>query len=182
MNFAGEYDVMLRLPAVPAGQYEIRLGYVANGFMGIAQIYFGQNTEYMQPTGIPLNLGWGGGMPKVGMIADNDLFDDIHNDVSYNLEGKTTITENDKAMRNLGYMKGPACVYRVDNDRVSLRAKLVNDWWYIRNIVTTQTLEEKPSYLRLRKVDERTGRMLNIDFIEIVPKSVYNGAIPEDRN
>ena len=79
-------------------------------------------------------------------------------------------------------MKGPACVYRVDNDRVSLRAKLVNDWWYIRNIVTTQTLEEKPSYLRLRKVDERTGRMLNIDFIEIVPKSVYNGAIPEDRN
>jgi hypothetical protein len=43
-------------------------------------------------------------------------------------------------------------------------------------------LEEKPSYLRLRKVDERTGRMLNIDFIEIVPKSVYNGAIPEDRN
>ena len=73
-------------------------------------------------------------------------------------------------------------MYRVDNDRVSLRAKLVNDWWYIRNIVTTQTLEEKPSYLRLRKVDERTGRMLNIDFIEIVPKSVYNGAIPEDRN
>ena len=34
-------------------------------------------------------------------------------------------------------------MYRVDNDRVSLRAKLVNDWWYIRNIVTTQTLEEK---------------------------------------
>ena len=69
MNFAGEYDVMLRLPAVPAGQYEIRLGYVANGLMGIAQIYFGQNSEYMQPTGIPLNLGWGGGMPKVGMIS-----------------------------------------------------------------------------------------------------------------
>ena len=55
------------------------------------------NSEYMQPTGIPLNLGWGGGMPKVGMIADDALFDDIHNDVSNNFEGKTTITENDKA-------------------------------------------------------------------------------------
>ena len=55
---------MLRLPAVPAGQYEIRLGYVANGLMGIAQIYFGQNSEYMQPTGIPLNLGWEGECPK----------------------------------------------------------------------------------------------------------------------
>ena len=63
----------------------------------------------MQPTGIPLNLGWGGGMPKVGMIADNDLFDDIHNDVSYNLEGKTTITENDKAMRKFGVYEG-ACL------------------------------------------------------------------------
>jgi uncharacterized surface protein with fasciclin (FAS1) repeats len=57
MNFAGEYDVTLRLPAVPAGQYEIRIGYVCNIFMGIAQIYFGQNLSHMQPTGIPLNLG-----------------------------------------------------------------------------------------------------------------------------
>ena len=101
--------------------------------------------------------------------------------MSNNVTGLTTITENDKAMRNLGYMKGPACVYRVDNDRVSLRAKLVNDWWYLRHVVTTQTLEEKPFYLRFRKVDERTEPMLNIDFIEIVPKSVYNGAIPNDK-
>ena len=39
-----------------------------------------------------------------------------------------------------------------------------------------------PIILRFRKVDERTGRLLNIDFIEIVPRSVYNGATPEDRN
>ena len=70
----------------------------------------------------------------------------------------------------------------MDNDRVSQLSKLVNDWWYLRHIVTTQQLEEKPSYLRFRKVDERTGRLLNIDFIEIVPRSVYNGATPEDRN
>ena len=150
--------------------------------MGIAQIYFRQNLSHMQPTGIPLNLGLIGSSAKVSMITDNALFDDIHNDMSNNVTGLTTITENDKAMRNLGYMKGPACVYRVDNDRVSLRAKLVNDWWYLRHVVTTQTLEEKPFYLRFRKVDERTEPMLNIDFIEIVPKSVYNGAIPEDRN
>ena len=52
--------------------------------MGIVANLFWTNSEYMQPTGIPLNLGWGGGMPKVGMIADDALFDDIHNDVSNN--------------------------------------------------------------------------------------------------
>lgn len=182
MNFGGEYDVTLRLPAVPAGQYEIRVGYVCNSYMSITQIYFGYDRDQMQPTGIPLDMNMTGQDPKTGMILDNGLFDDINNDVSGNTSGLTTITENDKAMRNLGYMKGPACVYRVDNDRVSLRAKLVNDWWYLRHIVTTQTLEEKPFYLRFRKVDERTGRLLNVDFIEIVPRSVYNGATSEDRN
>lgn len=182
MNFGGEYDVTLRLPAVPPGQYEIRIGYVCNSYMSITQIYFGYDRNNMQPTGIPLDMNMVGTNPKTGMVLDNKLFDDINNDVSYNTDGMTTISENDKAMRNLGYMKGPACVYRVDNDRVSLRAKLVNDWWYMRHIVTTQSLEERPTYLRFRKVDERTGRLLNIDFIEIVPRSVYNGAIPEDRN
>ena len=182
MNFGGEYDVTLRLPAVPAGQYEIRIGYVCNGFMSISQIYFGQDRNNMQPTGIPLDMNLIGSAPKVGMIMDVSLYDDVNFDVSGNTGGLTTITENDKAMRNQGYMKGPACVYRVDNDRVSQLSKLVNDWWYLRHIVTTQQLEEKPSYLRFRKVDERTGRLLNIDFIEIVPRSVYNGATPEDRN
>ena len=182
MNFGGEYDVTLRLPAVPAGQYEIRIGYVCNSFMSITQIYFGQDRNNMQPTGIPLDMNLVGSNPKVGMIMDVSLYDDVNFDVSGNTGGLTTITENDKAMRNQGYMKGPACVYRVDNDRVSQLSKLVNDWWYLRHIVTTQQLEEKPSYLRFRKVDERTGRLLNIDFIEIVPRSVYNGATPEDRN
>lgn len=182
MNFAGNYDVTLRLPAVPTGQYEIRIGYVANGLMSITQIYFGQSLNNMQPTGIPLDMAMGGGAAKVGMLADYSLFDDIHNNASANTSGLTTITENDKAMRNLGYMKGPDCVYRVENDRKTPLSKLTNDWYYLRHIVTTQQLEDKPSYLRFRKVDENTDPMLNIDFVEIVPRSVYNGATPEDRN
>ena len=150
--------------------------------MGIAQIYFGQNLSHMQPTGIPLNLGLIGSSAKVSMITDNALFDDIHNDMSNNVTGLTTITENDKAMRNLGYMKGPYAMYRVNADRVSKGARITNNWWYLRHIVTTQELNEKPFYLRFRKVDERSNRILNIDFVEIVPRSVYNGATLEDRN
>ena len=116
------------------------------------------------------------------MIQDAGLFDDINMDPIYNTGGQTTITENDKAMRNLGYMKGPYAMYRVNADRVSKGARITNNWWYLRHIVTTQELNEKPFYLRFRKVDERSNRILNIDFVEIVPRSVYNGATLEDRN
>ena len=180
MNFAGEYDVTLRLPAVPAGQYEIRIGYVCNGFMGISQIYFGFDREHMQPTNIPINMGLIGYDPKVGGVLP--LYDDINNDPAYNTTGMKTMTENDKSMRNLGYMMGPDCVHRVDNDRVTKLAKLSENWWYLRYIVTTQNLEEKPFYLRFRKVDDRTSPMLNVDFVEIVPSYVYNGPRPEDRH
>ena len=182
MKFNGEYDVTLRLPAVPAGPYEIRIGYEANGLMSITQIYFGYDRDNMTPTGIPLDMNMVGSDPKVGMIQDAGLFDDINMDPIYNTGGQTTITENDKAMRNLGYMKGPYAMYRVNADRVSKGARITNNWWYLRHIVTTQELNEKPFYLRFRKVDERSNRILNIDFVEIVPRSVYNGATLEDRN
>lgn len=182
MKFNGEYDVTLRLPAVPAGPYEIRIGYEANGLMSITQIYFGYDRDNMTPTGIPLDMNMVGSDPKVGMIQDAGLFDDINMDPIYNTGGQTTITENDKAMRNLGYMKGPYAMYRVNADRVSKGGRITNNWWYLRHIVTTQELNEKPFYLRFRKVDERSNRILNIDFVEIVPRSVYNGATLEDRN
>ena len=182
MKFNGEYDVTLRLPAVPAGPYEIRIGYEANGLMSITQIYFGYDRDNMTPTGIPLDMNMVGSDPKVGMIQDAGLFDDINMDPIYNTGGQTTITENDKAMRNLGYMKGPYAMYRVNADRVSKGARITNNWWYLRHIVTTHEFNEKPVYLRFRKVDERSNRILNIDFVEIVPRSVYNGATLEDRN
>ena len=150
--------------------------------MSISQIYFGYDRNLMTPVDIPLDMNMVGLDPKVGMIQDVNLFDDINYDVSGNVDGKTTLTENDKAMRNLGYMKGPDAMYRVENDRITKKSKITNDWWYLRRIVTTQQLDNKPFYLRFRKVDERTGRLLNIDFIEICPRSVYNGAEPEDRH
>ena len=139
----------------------------------------------MTPTGIPLDMNMVGSDPKVGMIQDAGLFDDINMDPIYNTGGQTTITENDKAMRNLGYMKGPNAMYRVNADRVSKGARITNNWWYLRHIVTTVVafiFVIGFIYLLFRKVDERSNRILNIDFVEIVPRSVYNGATLEDRN
>ncbi len=87
------YDFTIITPPIPAGTYEVRFGYLTNGKRGVAQLYFDGI-----PCGVPLNLntlatqnGW----QLPGSIPDDP-----------------NGFENDKMMRNQGYMKGPAC-YKV---------------------------------------------------------------------
>jgi uncharacterized surface protein with fasciclin (FAS1) repeats len=87
------YDFTIITPPIPAGTYEVRFGYLTNGKRGVAQLYFDGI-----PCGVPLNLntlatenGW----QLPGSIPDDP-----------------NGFENDKMMRNRGYMKGPAC-YKV---------------------------------------------------------------------
>ncbi len=83
------YDFSIITPPIPAGIYEVRFGYLTNGKRGVAQLYFDGI-----PCGVPLNLntlatenGW----QLPGSIPDDPGG-----------------FENDKMMRNQGYMKGPA--------------------------------------------------------------------------
>lgn len=87
------YEFTIITPPIPSGTYEVRFGYLTNGKRGVAQLYFDGI-----PCGVPLNLntlasenGW----ELPGVIPEDPY--------GY---------ENDKMMRNRGYMKGPAC-YKV---------------------------------------------------------------------
>lgn len=186
MYFYGQYDVTFRLPALPAGQYEIRIGHEANKFMGISQIYFGYDPKNMSPVGIPVNMSQTGADPEIGMLLDSQLEDD--SSPTWNSDRydgtKTLISDDDRRMRNMGFMKGPKAMYRVKSgDHTTREASAVNDRYYFRRIITTEKLQNRPFYLRFRKVDSNTAEnmRLNIDFFEICPRSVYNGAEKEDR-
>jgi uncharacterized surface protein with fasciclin (FAS1) repeats len=83
------YDFTITTPPIPAGIYEVRFGYLTNGKRGVAQLYFDN-----VPCGVPLNLNTyatDNGWELPGSVPDDPL--------GY---------ENDKMMRNRGYMKGPA--------------------------------------------------------------------------
>jgi uncharacterized surface protein with fasciclin (FAS1) repeats len=84
------YDFTIVTPPIPAGTYEIRFGYLTNGRRGVAQLYIDDI-----PAGVPLNLNLdaetASGYQVPGSIATDPLG-----------------FENDKMMRNQGYMKGPA--------------------------------------------------------------------------
>ncbi|GHU64094.1 hypothetical protein FACS1894123_08220 [Bacteroidia bacterium] len=145
---SGKYDFTLRIPPIPPGRYEIRIGYIQEGGRGVAQVYFDG-----QPCGIPLNMSIGSSDPKIGYLQDNATPDNG--------------VENDKMMRNRGYIKGPTSIYVLDQSGIARDQQKS-----IRRILTTQTFSEaSPHTLRVKSVEERTDRQYHLDYMEFVPSS-----------
>jgi uncharacterized surface protein with fasciclin (FAS1) repeats len=154
---SGIFDVTFKLPPVPSGTYEIRLGYTCGEERGVVQFYL--NNE---PCGIPVDLRVYGPDPTIGWKEDTDDADEN--------------TANDKAMHNRGFMKGMDS-YRSENAEKPLRGNN----WNLRRILTTQYLDgNQDYYLRCRQVLEDDQCYWSFDYIEICPKSVYGS--PEGEN
>jgi len=153
----GWYDFTLRLPPVPPGTWEIRFGYnsdLANHTRGIAQIFFDGTIQ-----GIPVNLDANGDDPRIGWIADDQTLDNG--------------VENDKMMRNRGYMKSGADIINHDYKNI-LRQSQAD----LRVIVGTFTFQDYGyHYFRAKNV-EGENKWFHLDFIEMVPVSFLDD---EDR-
>ena len=154
---SGRFDVAFKLPPVPSGTYEIRLGYTVGEERGVIQVYL--NNE---PCGIPVDLRVYGPDPNIGWVADTDDDD--------------TNVANDKAMHNRGYMKAMDSYRPWDADH-PLRG---NNWNLRRVLATTYLTPEETYYLRVRQVLEETDRYWSFDYIELCPKSVYGSPQGED--
>ncbi|MCM1107705.1 MAG: fasciclin domain-containing protein [Clostridium sp.] len=154
MFIKGWFDFTFRLPPVPAGTYEIRIGYSATDWRGVAQMFIDGQIQ-----GIPLDLSKGcvKDDPEIGWVADATQADGG--------------VENDKAMRNRGYMKAPASICCNDEP---LRDK----FQCLRRIIGTFNLTEGPHYFRMKNVED-PNRVFQFDYIEIVPTSVLDN---EDKN
>ncbi len=156
------YDITFPLPPVPTGTYQVRLGFAATGTRGVAQVYFDG-----QPVGIPIDMRKAGDDPSVGWI---------------NLENATEeeAEENKKSLKNNGYYRGPRSVFNIigtgikDGDATAKKSYFYNTSPTIRKVLCTVTIDgNKEHTLRIRSVYAEGGAELMIDYIEIVPKSVY---------
>jgi uncharacterized surface protein with fasciclin (FAS1) repeats len=158
------FDIKFRIPPVPAGQtYEVRLGYTCGANRTVVQIYFDDNLTGDIPTGIPVDLRNYGNV--YGWQSDADL-GNIEEDIE----------ANDKALRNQGFMKGAAGYTFADGSSLPRDAIQC-----LRRILVTQYLEEEHDYyIRLRQVLDNNAEM-SLDYIELCPKSVYDGTTAEDR-
>lgn len=157
MMSQGSYDVSYRLPHMPAGTYEIRLGYTSYHLRGIAQFYFDDEV-----TGIPVDLRIDTENPAIGFIPDSQAEDNG--------------IQNDKEMKNRGYLKGPStmCGYGAGS-------KAREDSKVIRKVVTTKYLTEGDHWIRFKNTFENATETTQFmhDYIEFVPLSyVRDESIP----
>lgn len=147
LKLNGWYDFTLRMLPMPPGSYEVRIGYRQESWRGIAQLFVDGEIQ-----GIPRDLRIAGTDPQVGWLPDTDTPAD---------------SENDKAMRNRGYMKAPASIYTPQSGGVSLRA--VNTC--LRVIVGQFTWQEYGAHTLRGKNVYDPNQEFHGDYIEIIPVS-----------
>lgn len=165
-NIQGIFDFTMKLPPVPyTGTYELRYGINANDNRGMAQVYIGTNKDNLPAIGIPLDLRSSSGTnpTATGWVSDANLGDD------------DAINENDKAMRNLSFMKGPKYIQLANSTNRDEQNAL-------RKIIYTGQFEAgKTYYIRFKSVLSGTNYEFFYDYLELVPKSVYAGDEAEDK-
>ncbi len=165
------YDFVLKLPPVPAGQYEVRLGFSASERRGCAQFYLGTDKDNLAPCGIPVDLTLTAN--NYGFVDDTDTDEDF---------------EVDKVMRAGGWMKGPdSWLCNNGNNVRSLRRTETSDGTGhspLRHILGVVNLnEDGPIYVRARNATTYTKVELMFDYFEICPANIYdNPAKSEPRD
>ena len=160
MGFSS-YDLAYKLPRMPKGTYEIRFGYSVSDRRGIVQFYIDNEV-----TGIPVDMRYGSEDPRIGFMADVDTEDNG--------------VQNDKEMRNRGYLKGPSAMCGNNSQQRG------RDHTHImRRIVTTKYLTETDHWFRFKNVFENDDGLAQFmhDYVEIVPLSyIRDESIPiEDK-
>lgn len=145
------YEFTIITPPVPAGTYEIRFGYLTNGKRGVAQLYVDNI-----PAGVPLNLN----------LNATDV------SIGYETPGSITTDpagfENDKMMRNRGYMKGPASFKVAETGWTSgQNSRYSRD--NLRKILGTYQFDKAGTH-ELKVVGLSGGEFM-FDYLEFVPTS-----------
>lgn len=169
MQLEGLFDATFRLPPVPMdGTYEIRLGVSLNGMRGMGQFYFGSDPLRLGPVGLPIDMRQSmQNNPAIPAVAD--------------VEDEQTNIENDRNMRNQGWMKAPqyATICNGNGDS-PLRAQITGNG-VCRAILSVEDMKANQTYyLRMKSALRKTDAQFFLDYIEYVPTSVYNGVQPED--
>lgn len=171
IDIEGNFDIYVKLPPVPHdGTWQLRLSFRSNRLCGIVQNYIagvpvGQEvlrTDW-KPLGLPVDLRVDLDDPSVGWIKDSELSDE------------TAIDALDKSMKNRGWMKG-SDAQRTATDIIHRDVDTMG-----RLILATEYMTSNTDYyIRIKQLLDDSKAEFLFDYIELVPKSVYDMA--EDKH
>jgi len=167
----GRYDLKVKLPPVPEGDWEVRM-FTCVGFnsRGIVQYYLGTDngTEWKNvtwtPQGIPFDMRPGGTDASVGWISDSDLGDE------------ESIAANDKQFHYNGWMKGMSSYGSAASQSGGGYSTVFRNFANtLRKVIGVfHSNGQDNHYLRLQQKIESETNEMNFDMIELCPSSVYN--------
>ena len=172
----GVFDFCIKLPPVPAGEYELRVNLDCMPHGTMLQFYLGDSPDIngnWVPLGTPVDMRIQQGDfndPQVVAMGCVPLNDQTNYPEAYEDRG----IETDKVMHTHGYLRGPLSVRRDVGDQRVIR--FVSDQY--RKILTTQTFEQRDYWLRLKTAldDGNTERKFQIDYVEFCPVRVASNA------
>ena len=166
-NCMGSYDFAMRLPPVPDGTYELRLGYTAEGSRGMLQFYLGSSSELtsMRALDIPLDMRI---IPADNADGTPDTKTGWCSPAKTDDQGVAT----DISMRNLGYMRGPL-YYKIGPSGGVAR----NHPKDLRRILVKQQFKQGEYWLRFKNVIEDDKAQFHLDYIELCPEYIYNNTM-----
>ncbi len=158
----GNFDFTVRLPPVPAGTYEVRLGYTRNSSRGCGQMYLGTSRDNLTAAGIPLDL--------TVKTTSKGWVEDTNTDADY---------ESDKLLRANGFMKGPNSSNAGGGLNTTVNLRQIGGDGYdedaMRCILGTIRLTTDGSiYVRFRNATTSTTPQFMMDYIEICPSAIYD--------
>ena len=164
-NCMGNYDFAMRLPPVPDGTYELRIGYTAENERGMLQFYIGNSSDLadMQALDIPLDM-------RVIPVNNSNLTPDVTTGWCDWTRLDDKGIESDANMRNLGYMRGPL-YYTVGVNSGNYARNNPKD---LRRIIARQEFKQGEYWLRFKSVIENPQGEFHLDYIEFCPENVYN--------
>jgi uncharacterized surface protein with fasciclin (FAS1) repeats len=166
----GTFDFAMRLPPVPDGTYELRIGYTAEQKRGMLQFYLGTSSSLsdMRALDIPLDM-------RI-MPGSYPLQQDLTEDNPCPYTGQVTPDKtgdkgvaSDANMRNLGYMRGPLA-YSGESGWARYATK------DLRRILVRDGFQQGEYWLRFKSVLNSEESEFHMDYIEFCPSSVYNNA------
>lgn len=166
----GTYDFAMRLPPVPDGTYELRIGYTAEQKRGMLQFYLGSSSSLndMKALDIPLDMRIMPGSFPVSQELTEDNPCPYTGQVAPSKTSDKGV-QSDANMRNLGYMRGPLYF---SGESGWARDATKN----LRRILVRDGFQQGEYWLRFKSVLNSEESEFHMDYIELCPSSVYNNA------
>ncbi len=161
----GNFDMTVKLPPLPEGNYELRLATVI-GMNKRGIIAFFIDDEFIDM----VDMRPGGSDPKIGWRSDASL------------GSEEMISYFDHAFHNKGRMKGPKSYNAGSDDGNVYYSNFRDTDGTLRKVVGIFHSDGKSDhYLRLIQTMEGDDYELPLDYIELVPEAVYdNPDVNED--